>query len=565
MKYFVPFVISLFFSFTGYGQQYPIYTGNVTWDGSNPAYSVLDDLGTVTGTTLVNGIRYRINGVTYNHTTPNFQVASSDIGWLTQFNDFLSYGQTGTNADYFLYQGNTSISGNGNIAFDNVYFNNGAGNTMAISNYLGVYNFIDDNYSMPPCGILVSKTLYFNNGITSTNRNYPVQGAIAFVNSATYQNSGAGLSDAQHVDGFVSEFTHVNSSTGASGHGGNFTFPVGNATEVYQLQRSGTIAEPDFILTVGWVDGDPNTTVDLTGILGDNPSANPTDESHREAAIASIAPVGFWDWHYQYIYDETYTASAINYSQTITVSIPDLQGMSVTNNDLRLVGWDANNSRWINLSGSNGASGLIKGSTLTGTIPAGITITALAIGSVNTILPVTFGDFTAKPVKCTALLQWETYTEQNNSHFNVERSQDGIYFSTIAQVSGAGNSTTTKSYEYTDGSPLGGKSYYRITQVDFDGKYSSTPIRSIEMNCESASLSVYPNPASNQVTVKAGKAIMQVNVLSAGGQTVMQYRPSLSQNGGSFNMNVQSLQSGIYLLQIVNKDGTTDIIKLMKK
>ncbi|MFT4018446.1 MAG: T9SS type A sorting domain-containing protein [Agriterribacter sp.] len=566
MKFILPLLVAAVFSVTGFGQSIN-YNDEVTWDGSVPGYAILTDSGVVGGSTTVNSIRFRINGVTYNHTTQTFRFPSApaDNAWATDFSyNEANFGQIGNNVDNFQFQGTNNITGNGNIIFDDVYFNIGVNNIMTITNYKGVFHYGEQNFGMPPCGIMITKKLYFNNGITTTNRDYPIQGAIAFVNNASYQYS-TGLSDAQHVDGFVTEFVHYNNSTGAGGHGGNFTYPVGNSTEVYQLHRSGTLDDFSTLLTVGWVDGDPNTTTDLTGTSGEGGSVNYTQTSYLTAPIAAVSAIGFWDWHYQSTGDDTYSAIALSHNQTITVSIPNLSSSSAAAGDLRLVGWDAGTEKWINLSGTTGATGVTKGSTLTGVIPAGVTITALAIGSVSAILPVTFGDFTAKPVKCTALLQWKTYTEQNNSHFNVERSQDGIHFSTIAQVSGAGNSTTTKSYEYTDEAPLSGKSYYRITQVDFDGQYSSTPIRLIEMNCEGASLRVYPNPASNQITVKAGKAITQVNVLSASGQAVMQYRPSLSQNGGLFNMNIQQLQSGIYILQIINKDGTTDIIKLMKK
>ncbi|MCC6290102.1 MAG: T9SS type A sorting domain-containing protein [Chitinophagaceae bacterium] len=562
MKFFVPLVIMMVLANSIYSQQ-TYYSLSETWDNLNKEDNLIGHQ-TQVATDIT-----RINGTKYRHTNISFQVDDGiGFGWLTQFNNLENgAGISGNNVDSFLYQGNNTITGHGIIIFDDVYFNIGAANTMNITNYREPYNFDDLIYlGNPPGGIVVAKNLYFNNGLTTTNRSQPVNGAIVFVNNAGYINTTA-LSDAQHVDGFVSEI-NFEANTGLPGHNGQFIFPVGNSTEVYQLQRTGIFTDNEYSLTVGWVEGDPGVTPDLTGI-SNNPSGtiNPTDISHLETGIQSVAKVGFWDWHYQLAFDNNGEAVSMPTDQTITVSIPDLtvySGVLLPSN-LRLVGWNPDTDTWINLSGTSGASGLSKGSTLAGTIPAGTVITALAIASTNAVLLVTFGDFTAKPVKCTALLQWQTYTEQNNSHFNVERSQDGINFNTIAQVSGAGNSTTTKSYEYTDGAPLSGKSYYRITQIDFDGKHSSTPIRSIEMNCEGASLSVYPNPAANQITVRAGKAIMQVNVLSTGGQTVMRYRPSLSQSGGSFNMNFQSLQSGIYLLQIVNKDGTTDIIKLMKK
>ncbi|MFT3749771.1 MAG: T9SS type A sorting domain-containing protein [Agriterribacter sp.] len=564
MKSFVPLVILTLLANSIYSQQ-TTYSTVDTWSNVTK-----EDGLTGFQTEVITAIT-RINGTKYRHTNQIFRVQDGDgHGWLTQFNDLTTgAGISGNNVDTFLYQANNIIQGHGVIIFDDVYFNIGAGNTMDITNYREPFDGIGEYLGNPPGGIVVAKNLYFNNGLTTTNRNYPVNGAIVFVNSASYFNNGnpSAPTDAQHVDGFVSEINFL-ANTGLPGHNGQFIFPVGNSSEVYQLQRVGVFTDNDSTLTVGWVDGDPGVTPDLTGISGDpEGTINATDITHLEPGIQAVTKIGFWDWHYQNSLMGNHEASSMPSDQIITVSIPDYTALSggLSASDLRLVGWNPDTEKWINLSGTSGASGLSKGSTLTGTIPGGTVITALAVGSINIVLPVTFGDFTAKPVKCTALLQWKTYTEQNNSHFNVERSQDGVHFSTIAKVSAAGNSTTTKSYSYTDEVPFSGKSYYRVTQVDFDGKNSSTPIRPIEMNCEGASLRVYPNPASNQITVKAGKAITQVNVLSTSGQAVMQYRPSLSQTGGIFNMNIQQLQSGIYMLQVINKDGTTDIIKLMKK
>ena len=57
---------------------------------------------------------------------------------------------------------------------------------------------------------------------------------------------------------------------------------------------------------------------------------------------------------------------------------------------------------------------------------------------------------------------------------------------------------------------------------------------------------------------------MQVNVLNSGGQPVLKYAPS-AHGSGIFDMNIQQLPAGIYMLQVINKDGTIDVSKLMKK
>ncbi|MBN8860562.1 MAG: T9SS type A sorting domain-containing protein, partial [Sphingobacteriales bacterium] len=285
------------------------------------------------------------------------------------------------------------------------------------------------------------------------------------------------------------------------------------------------------------------------------------------SGINSVIPVGFWDWHYQDEVDINNIATAMTEDQTITVSIPDLQEYGdVTASDLRLVGWDAGNGKWINLSSlTPGATGLTKGSTLTGVIEGGTTITALAIGSISRVLPVTFSDFTVKTDGCKAKLQWKTSFEQNNSHFLVEHSTDGIRFSTIGQVSATGNSTTIQTYNYTDNTPAAGANYYRVTQIDFDGKQRSTPIVLVKIKCDASPVvKIYPNPASNTLYIQSSKTVMQVNVLNSGGQPVLKYAPS-THGSGIFDMNIQQLPAGIYMLQIINKDGTIDVSKLMKK
>ncbi len=583
MKCILPLVIALFVFDIAYSQgPPPPYNNPETWNAQN--YTEGAPGG---GTTNVNSTIMRTNGTQYTHTNQYFIVADQNTGWLTQFNDVpLNAGQMGTNIDYFNYQGtnyiqtSNSLGGDadkitgGNIVFDEVYFNIGSGNIMNISNILRPYiaSNGDTYFATPPGGITVAKTLHFENGITTTNRNFPVRGAIVFVNSASYTNTGGNPpSDAQHVDGYVTEYNHPNSSTGAAGHGGTFIYPVGNSTSVYQLQRSGNYSETGYLLTVGWVDGDPNTTLDLTDINvntfpPDQGTLNLTDASHLESGILSVVPVGFWDWHFQDEEDLTYDAIAMTEDQTITVSIPDLQGYGgISAAGLRLVGWNANGNQWINLSGNSGASGLTKGSTLVGTIPGGTTITALAIGSTSAILPVTFGDFTVKAEGCKAKLQWKTSFEQNNSHFLVEHSTDGVHFSTIGQVAATGNSTTTQTYNYTDNAPASGANYYRITQVDFDGKFSSTPIVLVKIKCDASPVvKVYPNPASSRLYIQSGKTVIEVNILNSGGQPVMKYIPSMN-SSGIFDINIQRLPAGIYMLQLFNKDGTIDVNKLMKK
>lgn len=509
-------------------------------------------------------------GVIYNHIHPIFTVTGA---WLTQFNDGpvpFVYATVGNNVDYFQFQGDNEIGGNeGVIVFDDVHFDNGAGNLMKITNInSGIYSGPSQFFGQTPGSILIAKNLFFNNGITTTRAAEPVKGAIVFANNASYSG---GLTDAQHVNGFVTE-VNFETSVETKGHGGDFTFPVGNGSEVYQLRRQGIFEGTDSTLTVGWVNLDPNlpTTID------------PSQGSHNlttdlPGSVVAIIKAGFWDWHYQEsTADENADlngAMGMAESQTITVSIPDLSGYTgLQPGDLRLIAYDPLAFEWIDLSSGSGlpfpyASGITKGSLLTGVIPAGQLITAIAIGSTNNvILPVSFTSFSVKADGCKALLEWQTGSEQNNSHFVVERSTNGNDFTAIGRVGAAGNSNSLNTYRFTDGAPAGGINYYRITQVDFDGKRSSTGIKAIRIQCDGNAVTIkaYPNPATSQINIQSGKAVAQVNVVASNGTTVMKYVPSQNQ-GGTFSLNIQQVQKGIYLLQVVNKDGTIDVIKLLKQ
>ena len=80
------------------------------------------------------------------------------------------------------------------------------------------------------------------------------------------------------------------------------------------------------------------------------------------------------------------------------------------------------------------------------------------------------------------LCNWATASEINNNYFSVERSKDGEHFENIGMVKGAGNTNTTILYNFTDETPLTGTSYYRLKQTDFDGKYSYSKIKAIDLN-----------------------------------------------------------------------------------
>ena len=115
------------------------------------------------------------------------------------------------------------------------------------------------------------------------------------------------------------------------------------------------------------------------------------------------------------------------------------------------------------------------------------------------VLPVTHLNFSGRTSNGTNYLLWQTATETNTKHFEIERSKNGVAFYKIGTVLSAGNSDNTKNYSFTDAMPQIGANYYRLKQLDLDGKFEYSNI--IVVTSKAITASVFPNPAGNRITI----------------------------------------------------------------
>ncbi|SFX65814.1 Por secretion system C-terminal sorting domain-containing protein [Cytophaga hutchinsonii ATCC 33406] len=179
--------------------------------------------------------------------------------------------------------------------------------------------------------------------------------------------------------------------------------------------------------------------------------------------------------------------------------------------------------------------------------------------------PVTWTTFYLTPLDNACKLTWGTADEKDNKYFAVERSADGINFEIIGNVEGGGNRDIASNYYFIDNAPLAGTSYYRITQHDFDGKFSSTAMRAYSSD-GLMQVTTYPNPFLQSTTLL---------VTGAGGDNAGTYSYSIyAVNGqlieygtGSFNERktiAEGLSKGMYMLTV---SSSTDVIttKIVKQ
>jgi len=167
----------------------------------------------------------------------------------------------------------------------------------------------------------------------------------------------------------------------------------------------------------------------------------------------------------------------------------------------------------------------------------------------NCPLPVSWLTFTGKQVASGNQLNWMTASELNTSHFDVERSFDGVNFDFVGRVKAAGNSTQTISYEYVDANEAVGTVYYRLKQVDIDGRYDYS--RTIVVtNSSTLSYTLLPNPGDGVVYLTGGDdATVVVNVLDVQGRTV---KANVSATAGS-SLDLTGLSKGVYLVQVIGQ------------
>jgi len=172
-----------------------------------------------------------------------------------------------------------------------------------------------------------------------------------------------------------------------------------------------------------------------------------------------------------------------------------------------------------------------------------------AVGIENAIaLPVHILSFTAGRLNEDVHLNWSTATEINASHFEVERSRDGIAFEKIKALP-ANNSINGSAYKVIDPSPFTGINCYRLKMTDIDGKISYSSVAIIDFR-KKVSITVSPNPTKNFITIKGTENLKRIQLMDNNGKIVEELYPTAD---GKYS--VHNLKAGFYILKFISDDG----------
>ena len=352
-----------------------------------------------------------------------------------------------------LFNGSTSQQVVGDFtasnAFRNVTINNtGAGVTIIDGGNNDIY---------------VNNTLTLTDGLLTTDANNTL------TVSATSTVMGGGV--ASFVNG---PLTRENISASVS-----YEFKVGKDSRY----------APATIMGVG--SGGQNWTAEYFTVNANDPTSFDGNDTGR-GSLEAVSGADMW----------TITSSGSNSAQ-VQLTYGSHTGVTNTD-DIKAVIWSG--TQWLNEGGT--VSGTVTSGMVTAEVASTFSSKDFSIGTTgSTPLPVEFLEFNTQAELGKVQLSWKTASEINNELFEIQRSEDGKTWDIIGTVAGAGNSIEVLTYEYTDENPIVGISYYRLRQIDFDGRYNYSKIRSVEVKAYSAlntsviDISLFPNPSSGSFTL----------------------------------------------------------------
>lgn len=159
------------------------------------------------------------------------------------------------------------------------------------------------------------------------------------------------------------------------------------------------------------------------------------------------------------------------------------------------------------------------------------------------IIPVELLTFKAKLLNNTVVLDWKTVSERNNRAFGIERSGDGIDFKNIGELAGFGSTNKPQDYLFVDAEPINGINYYRLRQMDFDGKETLSKFVSIVFKQSGIIVRTTLTNDVLDITINDEKPRI-LSIYNMSGQRIL-----VAKVQGSKQLDIHTLISGLYIIQ----------------
>ncbi len=403
-----------------------------------------------------------------------------------------------------------TIAGNGTTTFNNLTINNTS---------TGV------SLSSP---VEVQATLTMTNGNIATSSTNLLTLGVGSVGTLSWTAGTV-------VGPFQRWFASATNTGNASG-----LFPVGTATTNRWALLEYSVAPT----TAGYLSAEFKAVDPTTTSAGTN-GITLVDQYNWQ--LDNIATDGYWE-----IIPTTIDGGNYN----LTLRSKDFASIVNTFDVCRVIKSPNNHVSWI-LDGTHGSTtGSQADFTISRTGMSGFSYFAIAYPTAAP-LPVELISFQANCLENqTVSITWSTASEHNSSYFKVEKSRDGMNWTVLSQVEGAGNSTTLLNYEIIDSEKTVGVVYYRLTQVDFDGASETFNIASVNCggNAISESLKVYPNPSEGEFYLEFDNSSTNnevvLSMFDLEGKAIYSETKTIEKGSNIFHMKNLNAAPGIYFVEV---------------
>lgn len=177
------------------------------------------------------------------------------------------------------------------------------------------------------------------------------------------------------------------------------------------------------------------------------------------------------------------------------------------------------------------------------------------------LLPVTFSYFHALVKKDHVALEWETSSEIDNEGFHVEKSTDGKNYEAFAFVDGKGHSSNQEIYGWSDRSPIAGKNYYRLKQVDFNGNERYSDVVTAEVQ-GIRTISVKYEFSNQELVVFSKQPLKHIEIFDITGVKLMDIK--LDDGLNEKRIDLTSMHAGNYIVIASTENGKKTTDKFVK-
>ena len=371
-------------------------------------------------------------------------------------------------------------------------------------------------------GSITVDALTLTNGLLTMNTNDVLATEMI---SGTFNNNN-------HIIGLVKRKS--NSTT-------SMTFPVGDGTNyrpVYITPQTSNTSDYSVIY---------NNSSHSSVNFSQYPNGTPTGTS-----LHSIANGYYWDIAKGT--GSTPAKIAIGWDATMNVTVA---------NDIVVAHYNSTTSQWENIMNGNIASGTASSGTATSDYTSDFSPFGFGSSTGGNALPVELLSFSGRENNGDILLNWQVASQINNDMFQIHKSRDAREWELVGAVKGNGNTNAEFSYYLVDESPYMGRSYYQLTQIDYNGVSEVFKPITVEL-MSTIELTISPNPVEDILYLKMNETIhgtTKISIVNTIGKTI--YEKTFIGDFNTLRLNVEKYRKGYYLLNIDNKakKGTLKFIK----